>query len=232
MACTTSCLALNLLNPEPKIQSMKTKIDLTTWPRRDYYNFFGGYDDPYFGVVVNVDCTVAYNHCKERGISFFLYYTYHSIKALNRIENFRYRISEGEVWLFDRVHASPVIAREDHSFGFALFEYTDDFDSFQALADKRIAEVQKYTGLPIPEGPRRLDVVHYTTLPWFSFTSFKHEKNIRCEESVPKIAFGKFFESDGKKLMPMSINAHHGLVDGYHIGLYLEFFQESLNKDS
>ena len=39
---------------------------------------------------------------------------------------------DGEVWLFDRVHASPVIAREDHTFGFALFEYTDDFDSFQS----------------------------------------------------------------------------------------------------
>ncbi len=209
---------------------MKTKIDLNTWSRRDYYKYFGSYDDPYFGVVVNVDCTTAYDYCKTHDVSFFLYYMYESIKALNRVENFRYRISDGEVWLFDRVHASPVIAREDHSFGFALFEYTDDFDSFRAIAEKQMAEVQTYTGLPIYNGPRILDVVHYTTLPWFSFTGFKHEKNIRCEESIPKLAFGKFFESEGKKLMPHSINANHGLVDAYHIGKYLEFFQEGLNK--
>jgi chloramphenicol O-acetyltransferase type A len=209
---------------------MKTKIDLNTWPRRDYYNFFSSYDDPYFGVVVNVDCTKAYNYCKKHDISFFVYYTYESIKALNRVENFRYRIIDGEVWLFDRVHASPVIAREDHSFSFALFEYTGDFESFRTLAEKQIAEVKTYTGLPMAEGPRRLDVVHYTTVPWFSFTSFKHEKNIRCGESVPKIAFGKFFETGRKRLMPISINAHHGLVDGYHIGKYLEYFQEGLNK--
>jgi len=209
---------------------MKTQIDIHNWPRRDYYNYFGGFDDPYFGVVVNLDCTAAYEYCKTNDVPFFIYYMFESIKALNRVENFRYRIMDGEVWLFDRVHASPVIAREDHTFGFALFEYTDDFDSFRAIAEKRIAEVQTYTGLPVGNGPRMLDVVHYTTLPWFSFTGFKHEKNIRCEESIPKLAFGKFFESDGKKLMPHSINANHGLVDAYHIGRYLEFFQEGLSK--
>lgn len=209
---------------------MKTKIDLNSWPRRDYYNYFGSFDDPYFGVVVNVDCTVAYEYCKKHDVSFFLYYMYESIKAINRVENFRYRIIDREVWLFDRVHASPVIAREDHTFGFVLFEYTDDFDRFRAVAEKRIAEVQQYKGLSIGDGPRMLDIVHYTTLPWFSFTGFKHEKNIRCEESIPKIAFAKFFECDGKKLMLHSINANHGLVDAYHIGKYLEYFQEGLNK--
>jgi len=209
---------------------MKTKIDLNTWPRRDYYKYFGSCDDPCFGVIVNVDCTTAYDYCKEHGVSFFLYYMYESIKAINRVENFRYRIIDGEVWLFDRVHASSTVGRKDHTFGFALFEFTDDFASFKENAEKKIAEVQEYQGLRINENTR-IDVVHYTTLPWFSFTGFKHEKNIRCEESIPKLAFGKFFESEGKKLMPHSINANHGLVDAYHIGKYLEYFQEGLNKN-
>ncbi len=209
---------------------MKTKIDLNNWPRRDYYNFFGSYDDPYFGVVVNVDCTAAYDYCKKHNVSFFLRYIYESIKALNQVENFRYRIIDNEVWLFDHVCASPVIAREDHSFSFAVFDYTTDFDGFRVNAEKRIAEVQTYTGLPFCDVPRLFDVVHYTTLPWFSFTGFKHEKNISCGESIPKLAFGKFFESEGKKLMPHSINVNHGLVDGYHVGQYLEFFQEGLNR--
>ncbi|HSV50363.1 MAG TPA: CatA-like O-acetyltransferase, partial [Candidatus Acidoferrales bacterium] len=78
----------------------------------------------------------------------------------------------------------------------------------------------------------QLDIIHCTTLPWFSFTGFKHEKSIRCGESIPKLAFGKFFESGDKKLLPVSINVNHGLVDAYHVGKYLEFFQEGLNKDS
>jgi chloramphenicol O-acetyltransferase type A len=208
---------------------MKTKIDLNTWSRRDYYKYFGSCDDPFFGVVVNVDCTTAYDYCKKNDVSFFLYYMYESIKAINRVENFRYRILDGEVWIFDRVHASSTVGRKDHTFGFAFFDFTDDFTSFAENAEKKIAEVQEYPGLRINENTR-LDVVHYTTLPWFSFSGFKHEKNIRCDESIPKLAFGKFFEFEGKKLMPHSINANHGLVDAYHIGKYLEFFQEGLNK--
>jgi chloramphenicol O-acetyltransferase type A len=209
---------------------MRTKIDLEGWSRRDYYNYFGSFDDPYFGVVVNVDCTATYEHCKNQGLSFFLCYLYESIKALNQVENFRYRIIDGEVWLFDRVHASTTVGRKDGTFGFALLEYTGGFDRFRAEAEKKIAEVQQAPRLRTDdEDAKRLDIVHYTTLPWFSFTGFKHEKNIRCNESIPKIAFGGFFESGGRKLMPVSINANHGLLDAYHIAQYLELFQTGLN---
>jgi chloramphenicol O-acetyltransferase type A len=209
---------------------MKTKLDIQNWARKDHYNYFGSFDDPYFGVVVNIDCTKAYQNSKKQGISFFLYYMYESIKAINRVENFRYRIIDGEVWVFDRVHASTTVGRADSTFGFAEFEYTNDFDSFRKNAEAQIDLVQKSTGLRLDKTAQRLDVVHYTTLPWFSFTGFKHEKSTRCEESIPKVAFGKFFQSDGKKLLPHSINANHGLVDAYHIGKYLEYFQEGLNN--
>jgi chloramphenicol O-acetyltransferase type A len=211
---------------------MKIKIDIATWPRHDYYSYFGSCDDPYFGVVVNVDCTAAYNHCKKQDASFFLYYMYQSIKAVNQVENFRYRIIDGEVWLFDRVHPSTTVGRKDHTFGFALFEYKNTFEEFCFNAQKKIAKVEEYQGLPVGENATRLDVIHCTTTPWFSFTGFKHEKNIRCGESIPKFAFGKFFQSGKKKLLPVSINVNHGLVDGYHVGRYLELFQEGLNKDS
>jgi len=209
---------------------MKTKLDLNNWNRRDHYKYFGSCDDPYFGVVVNVDCTLAYQNCKKLGLSFFLYYMYESIKALNQVENFRYRIIDDEIWVFDRVHASTTVARKDSTFGFALFEYTDDFHEFIKKAEKEIAEVQTYSGLRLEESVPMIDVVHNTTLPWFSFTGFKHEKNFKRGESIPKIAFGKFFELAGKNLLPTSINANHGLVAAYHIGKYLEYFQEGLNK--
>lgn len=209
---------------------MKTRIDFQTWKRREYYEHFGKCADPYFGVTVNVDCTVAYEGCKRLGFSFFVYYMFESIKAINRIENFRYRLIDEDIWLFDCIHASTTVGRSDGSFGFALFRYTEDFDVFQKDAALQIAKVQKTSGLNADvDDAKRLDVIHYTTLPWFSFTSFKHEKNINSKESIPKIAFGKFFEHENKKWLPVSVNANHGLLDGYHIGKYLEFFQVGLN---
>jgi chloramphenicol O-acetyltransferase type A len=209
---------------------MKTKIDTQTWQRREYYEYFGSCDDPFFGIVTNVDCTAAYETCKRLGYSFFVYYMFESIKAINRVENFRYRIIDDEIWLFDRVHASTTVGRPDHTFGFALFEYTEDFDAFRKQAAAEIAEVQKTQGLRANDGAKRLDVIHCTTIPWFSFTGAKHERNFRRGECIPKIAFGKFFEHEGKKLLPVSVNANHGLVDGYHVARYLQLFQEGLDK--
>ena len=177
-------------------------------------------------------CTAAYDYCKKRDVSFFLYYMYESAKAVNMVENFRYRLIDGEIWLFDIVHPSTTVGREDNTFGFALFEYKDDFESFAANAKEKIAEVQTYKGLRIEENVKRVDVVHCTTVPWFSFTGVKHEKSIRNGDSIPKFAYGKYFIQDGRKLLPVSINAHHGLVDGYHVAKYLELFHEGLNKGS
>ena len=101
---------------------------------------------------------------------------------------------------------------------------------FKKNASKQIAEVQKTQGLRVTDDARRYDVIHYTTLPWFSFTSFRHEKNFNYKESIPKIAFGKFFTHEDKKWLPLSVNANHGLIDGYHVSKYLELFQTGLNK--
>jgi len=83
----------------------------------------------------------------------------------------------------------------------------------------------------VNENARRLDVVHCTTLPWFSFTGFKHERSFGRDECIPKFAFGKFFEADGKKLLPVSVSVNHGLVDAFHVGRFLEFFQLGLDGE-
>ncbi|MES1244892.1 MAG: CatA-like O-acetyltransferase [Acidobacteriota bacterium] len=73
----------------------------------------------------------------------------------------------------------------------------------------------------------RTDLLHCSALPWVSFTSISHARNWGREDSVPKLAFGKVFEQDGRRLMPVSVEVHHALLDGLHVGRYLESLQES-----
>jgi chloramphenicol O-acetyltransferase type A len=90
---------------------------------------------------------------------------FESIKAVNQVENFRYRIIDKDIWLFDCIHASTTVGRPDGTFGFALFEYTEDFNVFQKNANEQIALVQKTRGLGVNDDADRFDVIHYTTLP-------------------------------------------------------------------
>ncbi|MEA3288025.1 MAG: CatA-like O-acetyltransferase [Candidatus Marinimicrobia bacterium] len=54
-------------------------------------------------------------------------------------------------------------------------------------------------------------------------------RNYGTDDSVPKIVFGKHEKRDGRVLMPISVEVHHSLLDGFHVGLYFKGFQQSIN---
>ncbi|MBK0379545.1 chloramphenicol acetyltransferase [Mucilaginibacter segetis] len=207
---------------------MKAKIDMADWPRKDHFNFFNKFEEPFFGVTVNVDCTDAYERAKRKGASFFLYYLYASLTAVNNTEAFRYRIIDDEVYLFDVVHASSTVNRPDGTFGFSYIDFKPTFDEFAAGAKAEIERIQNTTGL-IPSSSGE-NVIHYSAIPWIDFTSLTHARSFSFKDSVPKISFGKITENNSRKLMPVSITVHHGLMDGLHVANYVDLFQELLNN--
>lgn len=208
---------------------MKTQINIENWVRRDHFLFFSRFEEPFFGVTVTVDCTKAYRAAKAKGKSFFLHYLYRALKTTNEIENFRYRIIDKEVWLFDKIDASPTISRENGTFGFAYMNYEKDEAKFYMNALKETEMVRQSSSLlPAISGE---NVVHFSAVPWLNFTSISHARGFSFLDSCPKISFGKITEYQGAKMMPISIHVHHGLMDGYHVGLFVDRFQELLNEN-
>ena len=67
----------------------------------------------------------------------------------------------------------------------------------------------------------------FSAVPWVNFTSVSHARNFAFRESCPKITFGKLSQN---KKMPVSIHAHHALVDGIHVGEFIKEFQRLMNK--
>ncbi|WP_207423913.1 chloramphenicol acetyltransferase [Desertivirga brevis] len=207
---------------------MKTLIDLENWSRREHFSFFSKSEEPFFGVTVEVDCTKAYASAKEKGQSFFLYYLYRALNAANQIQNFRYRIVDNEVYLFDQVHASPTIPRPDNTFGFAYINYHTNEELFYDNALEEIQRVKQSTTLhpTVSVG----SVIHFSALPWLSFTWISHARSFSFNDSSPKISFGKLNTKEGLKTMPVAVHVHHGLADGYHVGLFVANFQDLLNE--
>ena len=207
---------------------MKRILDINTWDRKEHFNFFKNFEEPFFGVTVELECTIAYQRCKQQGFSFFLYYLHKSLHAVNEIEPFRYRIADSQVVVYDRVHATPTILRPDNTFGFSYIDYSSDFETFAEAGKKEINRIQNNTGLvPAESGD---NVIHYSSLPWIRFTSFSHARRLSSGDSCPKISFGKIIEADGKRTMPLSIHVHHALMDGYHVGQYMELYQQLMNE--
>lgn len=207
---------------------MKHKIDIPTWKHREHFEVFNRFDEPLFGITVRVECSAAYKKAKELHYSFSNYYLYLSLKTANEIEEFRYRIIDNKVFCFDSVGAGPTIFREDETYGCGYMPYNKDIAEFMKQATAEVERVKAERGLKFPYAGE--DLIHYSTLPWADFTAVNHARRLDIARSIPKITFGKITHDGDKMWMPVDIHANHALMDGFHVGKFIERFQELLKE--
>ncbi len=205
------------------------KLNIDNWNRKEHFYFFNQFTDPYFAVTVDFDVTDALAHAEKYEISFFALYLYACMKAVNSVENFKYRIHDDKVIIHEVIHASPTIARKDNTFGCSFVYYDEDFDIFYANFLKEKERVLNTTDLfPPEEGTDAC--IYCSAMPWFNFSGHKEPLFGTKKESVPKLSFGKYVEKNGRLMMPVAIAVNHALVDGYHVGLFTTSFQNELNN--
>jgi chloramphenicol O-acetyltransferase type A len=208
---------------------LKQKLDLDTWNRTEHFHFFKQMEEPFFGVTVTIDCTIAYEKSKVENFSFFIYYLHKTIDAVNAIESFRFRISEEEIYVYDVINGSATISREDGTFGFSFMEYNEDFCVFSKTALAEMERIQTTKGL-FTRTFESDNLIHFSAIPWVDFTALSHARSFTFADSCPKISFGKMsFSENGKRTMPMSVHVHHGLIDGLHVGQFVDCFQDLMN---
>jgi chloramphenicol O-acetyltransferase type A len=119
--------------------------------------------------------------------------------------------------------------RDDSSFGFSLIEYSPDFDVFSVNTFEEIKRIKNTPGLFTREFTSE-NVIHFSAIPWVNFTSLSHARSYTFADSCPKISFGKMMvDETGKRTMSMSVHVHHGLMDGLHVGQFVDCFQELMN---
>ncbi len=211
---------------------MPAYLDLENWPRRQQFHFFKGYANPFFSVCANLDVTGLLHLVRSReGLPFFLFYHYLALRAANELEPFRYRLRGDRVLVHDRIHAGTTTLVDGERFAFCYFEYDDDFARFAEQARDALESLRAGGGRLEPRDDRD-DLIHCSVLPWISFTSFSNARKGDGQDSVPKIVFGKYFADGDRFMMPVSVEVHHALMDGLHVGRYLERLESSFARPS
>ena len=66
-----------------------------------------------------------------------------------------------------------------------------------------------------------------SSTPWFSYTSILQPTPVPAD-SIPRITWGKYHEVNGRIMIPVSILAHHALVDALHIGNFYKQIEMNL----
>ena len=204
------------------------EVDIDTWNRKATYEFFRDYKDPYFNIAANLDVTRLYHFCKNNGLAFSLAGLFFSLQTANAIREFRMRLKDGHVVEFDTVHATQTILNDDETFSFCYFEKNDDIFEFDRAGKMAVEKYKKLRTFDVEND--RIDLIYYSVIPWVSFTSFKHAARGDTSTSVPRMVFGRMFDDASNKRMPFSVEVHHALMDGIHVGKFFQLFQDKLNS--
>lgn len=198
---------------------MRKQIDVETWKRKSHFEFFSAMEEPFYGLTVEIDVSHAYNKAQKMGTSFFVYYLYATLQAMNRIPAMRLRIVDGKVYEYTRIDASSTVLKEDDTFGFSHIIYQEDYNLFAQSVQKEIQRVKQTTTLLTKED-YGANIIHFSAIPWVHFTSLTHARGYSYPDSCPKVSIGKMIEKDSKKVFPVALFAHHGLVDGLDMGIF------------
>jgi len=204
------------------------EVDIDAWERKSTYEFFLDYEDPFFNIAANLDVTRLYRFCKDNDLAYSLAALFLSLQAANEIREFRLRMIDERVVEFDQVEATQTILNEDETFSFCYFPLKDDIYEFDRAGK---AAREKYLALKTFDVEAdRIDLIYYSAIPWISFTSFKHASRQNNRQTVPRMVFGKIFDDGPARKMPFSVEVHHALMDGIHVGKFFELFQKKLNS--
>jgi chloramphenicol O-acetyltransferase type A len=210
---------------EAKRSSEAIQIDLKTWERGPLYDLFRNFSEPFHGVCLRVDCTEAFRYAKDSRISVFLTLLHRSLTAAHLVENFTTRIVDGAVWKYATIHGGSAVGRSDGTIGFGHYIYQPELDAFVREASLELERVKNRNDLERYSGQ---DLIRFSVLPWFDFTSISHARNLATQDSAPKITFGKITEAGGRCTMPVSIHVHHALADGMHVAQFVDQFEKCL----
>lgn len=208
-----------------------TPIDLQNWPMAQAFHYYTQMAPTSYTVNVPLDVTVLRNTLKQKGYKFFPAYLFLATRAIEKVEELRIALKDGILGYWESLTPLyPQFHEDDKTTSLLWTEY---HDCFQVFYDSYIEDTARHGnshGILSSKGLPPANGYIISCIPWFTFNSFSlHNHGIK-DYYVPSFEAGGFVENNGKIIMPLSITVHHATTDGYHLKVFLEELQKTMNE--
>ena len=196
---------------------MMTPIDMSSCPRKEVFDFFSPMSQPFFSVTFRQDVTNLYRFVKENGISFYYALTYLCTQAINQVEAFCYLLKDGQLYLSEgRSPSFTDLHPGSDQFHIVTMSCGSDIISFCRAAKEQSAAQSVFIDISSEAD----DLIYISCLPWVELTALTNERDFDRDDSIPRLAWGKYAEENGRKVLHISIELNHRFTDGIHVGKF------------
>ncbi|GLB23945.1 type A chloramphenicol O-acetyltransferase [Lacrimispora xylanolytica] len=202
-------------------------IDISNWPRRDYYNHYMRELRCTYSLTANIDITGLRTALKRMDKKIYPAQIYMLTTIVNQYQEFRMNVdADGNLGVWDELNPSyTIFNKEKETFSSIWTMYSTSFITFYEHCISDMVCYSSATNLmPKPDGP--LNTFNISCLPWTSFTGFN--LNVYSDGCYlpPIFTIGKFIEQDKRILIPLAVQVHHSVCDGFHVGRFINALQE------
>lgn len=202
-------------------------IDIEKWKRKQHYNYYLKNVPCTYSMTIKLDITNVIKSQKK------LYPTllYCISKTVNKYEEFRTILdNEGKVGYFDELYPCyTIFHKENETFSNIWTEYSEDYEVF---CKNYKEDMEKYgKNLDIVAKPDiPINSFPISMLPWESFEGFNLNLQRGYEYLLPIFTLGKYYQEQDKVFIPLAIQVHHSVCDGFHLCRFIDSLRKALGE--
>lgn len=202
-----------------------TEIDLEHWARKEYFLHYWKDVPCTYSMTVKLDITSL----RQKGLKLYPSMLYCLTRAVNRWEPFRTACRpDGKLVVYDSMSPCYTVFHKDsETFSNLWTEFAEDYGEFcrrYAEDAARFGSVHAMTAKPdVPENSFTVSM-----LPWTSFEGFHLNVN-DYRYLLPIFTIGQYQDAGERRSIPLAVQVHHAVCDGYHVSRFLRDLQEILD---
>lgn len=198
-------------------------INMQTWKRREFYEHFIKDVVCTYSAVVNIDITPL------KGNKLYPAMIWCLTKTVNDMPEFRTVLTPDGPGIYDDMHPMyTVFNKENKNFSGIWSYFSENYEAFLKSYEVDAAKYSQSTYYA-PKDGTPANSFNISMVPWLEFTGFNINVFDEGKFLLPVFTMGKFFERDGKRFLPLAIQVHHAVCDGYHISAFVAKLQEYVN---
>ena len=204
------------------------RIDLDKYERRRHFEYFSSLQYPYVGITNNVDVSDLVQFCKSKDCSFYLMILHAAAIAADGVRELRQRIRDGGIIEYSECPTSHIELLENKTYCYCTLHHHMAIEEYIPYAEETRKKCRENGS--IDEDDDSDSMYFISTLPWLHYSAMI-QPVAGGEESNPRITWGKFQEDfRGRKQLPVTLLAHHALVDGIHIAMFYQNLEEQIKN--
>lgn len=108
----------------------------------------------------------------------------------------------------------------------------NDVDAFSYVSQRATVKSSNQEEFICYEDEKE-DLIYFSCVPWIKMTALTNERDLASpkakDDVIPHIAWGRYENVDGRKVLHISIEVNHRFIDGIHIGKFHQKLTELID---